>query len=61
MNHCRHTDAEHRATQRLTAATWALIVVTVALVAATVLLAAVTAREKGGHEQPETAYAVHRQ
>jgi hypothetical protein len=59
MNHCRHADAEHRATKRLTAATWALVVVTVALVAATVLLAAVTAGEKAGHEQPVTAYAVH--
>lgn len=49
---CDHEVAEHRATRRLTFATWALCVVTAVLVGATVLLAAVTAEEKAGHETP---------
>ena len=49
---CDHDAAEHRATARLTAATWALVAVTLALVLATVLLAVITAQEKAQHEAP---------
>jgi hypothetical protein len=43
---CKHQAAEHRATARLTFATWALCLVTAVLVVATIMLAAATAEEK---------------
>jgi hypothetical protein len=46
MTACEHSSAEHAATARLTAATWALCVVTAVLVVATIMLAAGTAEEK---------------
>jgi hypothetical protein len=54
MAACNHADAEHRATPRLTFATWVLVAATMVLVAATVLLAAVTAEEEAGHEPVQT-------
>jgi hypothetical protein len=52
MSRCSHERAEHRATARLTFATWVLVAATLVLVAATVLLATVTAEEKAGRETP---------
>jgi hypothetical protein len=51
---CDHAEDEHRATARLTAATWVLCAVTMVLVAATVLLAAATLKEKEAHEPVPT-------
>ena len=48
------SNAEHRATRRLTFATWVLVAATCVLVAATVLLVVVTAEEKAGHEPAQT-------
>lgn len=50
MTVCDHAEAEHRATARLTLATWVLVAVTMGLVVATILLATVTAQDKAGHE-----------
>jgi uncharacterized membrane protein len=49
---CKHQAAEHRATARLTFATWALCLVTAVLVVATIMLAAATAKEKEHHVTP---------
>jgi len=51
---CDHAEDEHRATARLTFATWVLVAATMVLVAATVLLAAATWKEKESHEPAQT-------